>query len=201
MSESQEAKKRKKRSESILEDYHIPILDELPVIETNSQSHRRTPQEVAERILALAKVYLTSQKVEHGFLGDGISKCDLRFLSPLEEIFVKSSRKSRREIDKYSWRIECLWVMLWVVNRVPKMSAMDQECDVHTAIDLVKSWPVERLLDNSKMRSQAEILDECDLIYRCHWAVRDAQLSGEMLPVLNAGVIMERHYALNWLTQ
>jgi len=39
------------------------------------------------------------------------------------------------------------------------------------------------------------------LIYRIHWAVVEAQLHKQPMPAgLNADVVYERHYALNWLT-
>ena len=38
-----------------------------------------------------------------------------------------------------------------------------------------------------------------DRIYRYHWAVRDARIRGESVDGLDAGVVVERHYALNWL--
>ncbi len=52
----------------------------------------------------------------------------------------------------------------------------------------------------AKLRPQAELLDAADLIYRTHWAVRQARLDGEPSPAgLDPGVVHERHYALNWL--
>ena len=45
-----------------------------------------------------------------------------------------------------------------------------------------------------------QILDEADLIYRLHWAVRHADLNGRPIPLpLNRDMVMERHHALNWL--
>ena len=49
-------------------------------------------------------------------------------------------------------------------------------------------------------RPMPQILDEADLIYRLHWAVRDADLNGRPIPpALNQNVVIERYYALNWL--
>ena len=50
------------------------------------------------------------------------------------------------------------------------------------------------------MRPLSDILDQADLIYRYHWAVVDARINGQDAPAgLNSGVVLERHYALNWL--
>jgi hypothetical protein len=44
-------------------------------------------------------------------------------------------------------------------------------------------------------------MDMSDLIYRLHWAVRDATLSGKKPPGrLNPSVVYEWHYGVNWLT-
>ena len=53
---------------------------------------------------------------------------------------------------------------------------------------------------SAKLRNIEAILDETDKIYRIHWAVRDAQLNKKTVPAkLDSGVVVERHYALNWL--
>jgi hypothetical protein len=53
----------------------------------------------------------------------------------------------------------------------------------------------------SSLRPVSEILDMADLIYRLHWASRDAYLNKKDPPAkLNEGIIEERHYAINWIT-
>ena len=56
-------------------------------------------------------------------------------------------------------------------------------------------------ISNSRLRNTEDILNETDLIYRIHWATEDARINGKKVPAgLNSDVIMERHFALNWLT-
>ena len=53
---------------------------------------------------------------------------------------------------------------------------------------------------SASLRTKSEILDETDMAYRIHWAVREAQIHKQSPPAnLLADVVMERHYALNWL--
>lgn len=41
-----------------------------------------------------------------------------------------------------------------------------------------------------------------DLLYRLHWAVRDARLTGSSQPAgIEGGVIQEWHLAVNWMTR
>ncbi len=72
-----------------------------------------------------------------------------------------------------SWRYEAAWVLVLVAEFRPRgLWAFHPACatcrcspeTVHYAADLTMNG----------MRSTKEVLDEADLIYRCHWAVRQA---------------------------
>lgn len=53
---------------------------------------------------------------------------------------------------------------------------------------------------DAQMRPLSAILDQADLIYRYHWAVVDARVTGRAAPAgLDGGIVLERHRALNWL--
>ncbi|MGG6547373.1 UNVERIFIED_CONTAM: DUF4272 domain-containing protein, partial [Prevotella sp. 15_C9] len=56
------------------------------------------------------------------------------------------------------------------------------------------------ILGLGMVRKREEVLDEADLTFRYDWACVEARVHGEEAPVLlDAGVVMERHYAFNWL--
>ena len=56
------------------------------------------------------------------------------------------------------------------------------------------------VLGLGEIRDRQEILDEADLTLRYDWACVDARVKGEETPAsLDGGVVMERHYAFNWL--
>ena len=58
----------------------------------------------------------------------------------------------------------------------------------------------EQFIKNAKLRSISDILNENDLIYRYHWAVVESRVNGLNIPSeINPSIVMERHYALNWL--
>ena len=59
---------------------------------------------------------------------------------------------------------------------------------------------VKELLGKARPLSVEQLLDEADIIYRCHWAVVEADHHGQEPPGnLYPDVVYERHYALNWL--
>jgi hypothetical protein len=59
----------------------------------------------------------------------------------------------------------------------------------------------EEFIRDAKLLSADEILDATDLIYRYDWVCVNSRLNGKLAPAgLDASVVYERHYALNWLT-
>lgn len=60
-------------------------------------------------------------------------------------------------------------------------------------------WP-KKFIANAHLRQLSEILDQTDFIYRYDWATVNARIKKLTAPAgLDAGVVMERHRALNWL--
>lgn len=56
------------------------------------------------------------------------------------------------------------------------------------------------LLSKGFSRSQSEILDAADITLRYDWACVEARVHGKEAPAsLNGDVVMERHYAFNWI--
>lgn len=105
------------------------------------------------------------------------------------------------KLSNFGWKYEAFWVLAWALGLVKKLEIPTEICDVQKAIALISSHDnFESFLKSTKMRKPSEILNEADLIYRIHWAVREAQLKNEPIPAnLNSSVVMERHMALNWL--
>jgi hypothetical protein len=90
--------------------------------------------------------------------------------------------------------------MLWALGFVADMGRPDHQIDPAVARALVFDLDHDIFLAQAKLRPAAELLDAADLIYRYHWAVRDARLKGQGSPAnLNGDVVVERHHALNWL--
>jgi Domain of unknown function (DUF4272) len=105
-----------------------------------------------------------------------------------------------QERAQFSWRYEAYWLMLWSLGYVDTLKRPDSICDVPKAVSFLRENGRKEFIKKAKLRSQKEILDAADLIYRYHWATDDARINSKVAPAgLDAGVVMERHYALNWL--
>ncbi len=83
---------------------------------------------------------------------------------------------------QFSWRCEAAVILMWALGYLEKLNTPNEQCD-------------------TKIRSEDELLEEFDLIEGIHWDHRDVQLNGKPeLKNVDAGVVMERHYALSWLS-
>lgn len=192
---------RKARSMARLADEGVPTLDWLPPIESELETLRRTPSEVVRRAVALfvaAEVAL--QKAYDRAAGVIADFEAATFFTPAElAVFADGGRNEQHRIDA-AWRIECVHVLLWAAGFLTSLGRPDEICDVPAIEKVVGGLGTERLLRRAMLRSQADILDELDLMYRYHWATRQASRNGQREPSgLIEGVVSERHYALNWL--
>jgi hypothetical protein len=196
-----EAEARKARSVAVLEAAGVQVLPSLPVIETEATSLRRTETEVAERMIALAIVAVKGETGDHAL---GLQLIDqfgaAGFLSPAEARFMADPAPSEFDRIQFTWRYEGVWVMLWALSLIDDPGPPSDIADVPRLAEILRELGTEGVLATARLRPQSELLDAADLIYRQHWAVRQADLDGDPVPPgLYPGVVMERHYALNWL--
>lgn len=199
------ALERKKHTEKYLESLKIPFIDHLPLIEEENEVKIRDAREIAERILILvylAYVLEVPEKRENvidflktNFLWDKVS--------PNEKELYQKEELTDQEAVNVSWRSEAVWLLLWTINKVVKLELPTEQVEIS---EIVSRLP--RLLSDPKdfietaiIRPKNEILDILDLTYRLHWATRNADLNKlPISPNLSLSVIMERHYAINWVT-
>ena len=198
---SAEAVDRKLRSERILRADGVPVFAQLPAIESAAEALKRSKEEVALRTLCLL---LVAAKGEG--LGQEITERVLDFhelrphLTPKELAFVLDTSPSEHDLIQFVWRHEAAWTLLWALGFVAELGKPAQICDVEFAAKTRAERTTPQFIEDSKLRPIADILDQADLIYRYHWAVRSADMKGQQVPAgLDPGVTEERHYALNWL--
>ncbi len=101
-----------------------------------------------------------------------------------------------------SWRYESLNTILWALGLLESLPYPSAICDVSHIVGMMLQNSHEALAARVNVRTADEILQELDKTYRMHWACVNARIKGQ--PVggnLQPGVVYERHYALNWITQ
>ncbi len=198
---SPEALARRERSLVVLKAENVPFIDHLPLIATEAESTRRTTEQVATRAMALCVVAVKGEGLEQEIIDQLVEDYQLASaFTPNEKAFIENPEPSEHDRIQFAWRYECYWVMLWALGYVDTLERPDAVCDVTLAISFLRDNGREGFLKQASLRSQAEILDATDLIYRYHWAVVDARINDREAPAgLDGGVVMERHHALNWL--
>jgi hypothetical protein len=198
---AKEALQRKELSESILKAKGVSFIEHLPVIETEAETKHRSRDEIAYRALALLVIAGKGVGLEQPRVEKITKDYNLAsHFTPKESAFIKNPNPSEDDRLQFIWRYEAAWVLLWDLGYVEKLESPDSVCNVPQAVTFMRNRTTEQFLADAKLRPLSEILDQADIIYRYDWAAVDARIHGKKLPAnLNAGIIQERHYALNWL--
>ncbi|QQS36072.1 MAG: DUF4272 domain-containing protein [Ignavibacteriales bacterium] len=194
---------RKVRNEDIILKLGLEINYSLPVIEDENETKFRTSQEIVKRIIIL----YTLCSIAQGESKDGIvdwfkSNRYWDEVSPKEKEFIESINPSGQETIAITWRSEAIYILLWVLGFLDKIEIPFQQSDVQV-IEKIMSEVLktkDNLFSKAKLRSNSEILDQLDLIYRLHWYVRNQQLNNRKVKKVDQEVVYEWHYALNWVT-
>lgn len=191
---------RRLQSEGISVPAHLP-----PIIDED-ECFPQSAEDVARRALAL---FLVALRAESLAAAEPIPVADIKerqpigfaALSPAEQTFMQRPKPSEEEIAQMSWRYEALQILLWSLGLVqlPPASGI---CDVSALVGYLLEAEEEEIVKAASLRQPSILLDTLDLHYCYHWAVRQAELGQAESPGgLEPGVVIERHYALNWLTR
>lgn len=209
---TKEALDRRNRSMTQLSEHQIYVPRWLQVIETKEEALFRTKEEIAKRLVALTLTAIYSE----GIMGAKWSpKKSFEYIKPYiealgaEKYFSKkeaaylSTKEPEEEIViSYSWNYEHAWVMFWALGFIETLDYPSSICNVGLLANTIKGFSsMEELLEGSSIRSEEEILDEADLIYRYNWACIDVR-SQMGLPApgdLDPSIVYDRNKALNWL--
>lgn len=197
------AQERKEKSENYLRKLNTPINPYLPLIEED-ETTIRAGRDISKRILILTYLNVIAEggakKKIVNFLKDERLWDDV---SEGEKNLIKKHELTKQDKINLSWRSESIWLMLWAINKVEDLGLPATQCSVNEILDRLPGFlaPTKEFIETATTRSTAEILNMSDLIYRIHWATRQAILKREEAPVgLNDSIIYERHYAINWIT-
>lgn len=198
------AQERKEKTETYLKELDIPFNFGLPPIEEESDANIRTAADIAKRIFIL--VYL-SVYVEGGDKDEIIEYFKSEELwdsvSNYEKKLLLKKKLTEKEKINISWQSECIYLMLWTINKIDNIGLPIDQCKVGKMLDLLPNAfdTTKDFIQNARVRPTVEILDKSDLIYRLHWAVRETDSKNkDILGSINSGIIQEWHYAINWIT-
>jgi hypothetical protein len=197
--------RRKAATEALLAARGLQASPTLPPVIAEPELRLRTPLEAGQRAIALLAVAMRAESLA---AGNPLPVAELEgkltglsdALSPLEAAFLQADQPPATDIPQFSWRFEGLRTLEWALG-LAELPWPDQPCDANETARALLEPAAKVARGKARMRTPAEILDALDLHYRLHWLVRQARLEGKPLPEgVDAGVVSERHHALNWLT-
>jgi hypothetical protein len=198
------SQERKDLTNAFLKQKGVPILESLPLVEDYKIAKFRDTKEIASKAVVLyGLIYVANKAKTSEEITGFFKKYNLwKYVSPNERTYLAKPNKTDKDNNPMTWRVENLNTLLWALNHFEKLAYPTEMCDFRNYKNLpsVENDPTE-WINNSKLRETEDILNETDLNYRLHWATEDARVNNTKTPAnLNTDVLLERHFALNWLT-
>jgi hypothetical protein len=191
---------RKAKSIAAMKELGLPFTDNLPVVEDETSINPRTPEEIAERTLALAIAAVKGEANDQRLVDSLITGYSAKELfTPAELAFITTHSPTQQQLHDFSWQYECVHVLLWSLGHIEKLQPPNQICDVPAEISIIRDLGRQKLNATARPPSVSEILDQADYYYRLHWAVIELRINGKSSDKANEEIIDERHKALNWL--
>lgn len=197
-----EALTLKIKTDGLLAQKGIPVNEYLPKIEEITELSFTPVENIRKRAVALSYVLARAFGAPFGLVHDSIKKYSLgNLFSPRELDFINQPNPPKEHSQQFQINVEALWELAWVLGLIPKVSHWGFcENNLVHLIPKPGDDPSE-FLDSSQMRGQEAIYEETDLLFRIHWASRDAYLKGLPEPTgLPEYVIDQRHKAINWVS-
>ena len=194
---------RKNESMAYLNAKGVNVIDHLPILETESEFKIRSAQDAAKRIICLVFVTdFASGDADESYM-EYIKTHSLQsWFTPEEWNFINTQAPDQQLKINMSWRIEAAYFLLWALGRIkslPFPTEMANPGDVYSCLPPFDKSPHE-YVNNATIIPKEDILDKADLIYRMHWATRQAYIEQQEAPSdLEGGVVSEWHHAVNWL--
>ena len=191
---------RKAKSIAAVKELGLPFTDHLPVVEDEASITPRSPEEIAERTIALAISAVKGESNDQQLVDSLITRFSAEQLfTPAELAFITNHSPTKQQLTDFAWQYECVHVLLWSLGHIEKLQPPNQVCDVPGDLSIIRELGREKLSSTAHPRPLSEILDQADYYYRLHWAVIELRINGNGSDKANEEIIDERHKALNWL--
>ena len=164
---------------------------------------KRSAQDIAKRAIVLSAMVSCGYGDDKNTVSQWLKKEKLwKNVTPMEREFL-ARESTEKDIKEFSWKIEALVPLLWVINKIEKLSGINKQCDTEPLKEAVIWSPnsTKEYISSAVLRDEDEISNEYEKVYDAHWTVRDAQINNKPVPKkYDAEVIQERHYGFNWAT-
>jgi len=199
---TEEQETRKSKTNAFLVEKNIKQSKTLPCIADARNVEIRSFENISNRIFALTAVAVKGEGIEQKHLDRFIEDKRISSFTEKEKVILQKEVLDDQEKAIATWRYESLNALMWAAGLMPELKFPSDICNVQEIVGLIQTRSRDELEASMYIRSKEEILDELDKVYRMNWACVDARIKGEQVSGgIHPGIVYERHYALNWLTQ
>jgi|GEM_PF-418323 len=195
---------RRSKTVEVLRSMGVAINENLPYTEPESEVELRSATETARRTLCLLAVAGASHGVDRPTIRRWLIREDLwDACSPEEAAFLQDPEFDEEAATQLSWRSEALWLLVWAIGGIDDLVPPTTQTSPDEILGVVPGFDdaTGRFVESATMRPIGDVMAMSDFLYCAHWALRNQELDPETaVGNLDRGVVMERHYAVNWLT-
>ena len=208
---SEEDKARASKNNEILKSKGLPCPDGMPVSAFSEKSVIPDKEVIVKRAVAIFAAAVKSEVYGSGAYEDTDAKLaelldalkarygELNFLSKEEQAYIDNPNPSQEDVNKFGWRYECCAILLWALKLLD-LNEPDKIVDAATIGEIIWSNDMASLMEKSSVREKTELLDKQDLLHRYDWACIEGQIKKLDITQVSSEIVVEWHYALNWLT-
>ena len=131
------------RSFAQLRNRSVPVYPGPLFVDDDEEVEIQPADEVARRTMVLWAVELRAEGVPQAETLGLIEQLNLwKCVSPSERAFLKNNNPNPGECQKFVWRLESIWVLMWALNYIEELGWPSGMCDVPKLAKLVS--PHER---------------------------------------------------------
>jgi hypothetical protein len=174
-----------------------------PTVENYSKRCPRSSRQIAVRSLILQGVVAVASKVDPQPIVAWFREQRLwRSVTPEEKAFLNYPLPTKEQCNKFAWRKEAEWTLLWVIGMVELLGLPTRECDTRRLVDEIMpplGSDIANFLATAKVRDPGMLLAEDDRTYNMWCYAQKARRSGKLPADLNWSVLYQRRYAFEWL--
>lgn len=155
----------------------------------------RSPQEVAERTLALFSVVAISQGAPKNEVIEWLSETTLiNTLTPKEKEYLDNP--SIKESINFSWKSEALLILVWALNLIEMIPSSSSPCDISVFQEILPPFidiSEEEFIFNTKLKANNELFEVVIILQNEHAQAR------KLKDTKKIEILQERHHAINWI--
>jgi hypothetical protein len=195
-----EAEERRAQSVAAVEALGLPVNADMPLPVTSESITERSSEDVANRAIAVMLTAIKGERDPDPTLAANIQRFGERAaFSEKEAAFIEDQAPELQTRVDFSWRFECLHILLWALGDVDELQGPGEAADLGVEVTLVLDAGIT-LGEGREVRSASELLDQTDFYTHLLWSGRALRTSGAEFPDgYSYSVVYERLRALRWL--